>query len=121
MEKFPTKDDFVDMVEVRYDVVAKILHDLRPGSEFVVRDESYEGIQWISRNIDKPSKEEFENRKTELTKLWETDRYKRYRRTKYPSWEELADAIYHKEIGDDSKMKSYIEKLEKIKKEHPKK
>jgi hypothetical protein len=116
----PNFDELIDTVEIKYDYVSRVLEDLRPGCEFVTRGHSYEDIQWKSSDIDKPSKEEFEKRKIELGELWEKDRYKRKRRIEYPKWEELADAMYHKENGNDLKMVEYLQKIQAIKDKYPK-
>ncbi len=42
------------------------------------------------------------------------------RRTAYPDLVELADALYHKELGDDSKMHDYLERCIKVKEKFPK-
>ena len=113
-------DEIADSIDIRYDHIAKVLEDLRPNSEFVIRGDSYEGIEWHSTDSEKPTKEEFEKRQDELSILWDKHRYQRKRKLEYPSWEELADAIYHKENGDNSKMQDYINKLQAIKDKYPK-
>lgn len=109
-----------DAIETRYDTLGKVLQFLRPGCEFIIRGNSYEDIEWLSKDLTKPTEEEISNKKRELFELWENHRYKRKRRLEYPSWEELADAIYHKEKGDNSKMDEYIAKLDVIKNKHQK-
>jgi hypothetical protein len=46
--------------------------------------------------------------------------YQRLRRTEYPSWRELADAMYWQSKGDTSKMEAYIEKVNAVKEHYPK-
>ncbi len=61
----------------------------------------------------------------EETKRWvyvptELEACQRSRMFEYPTMAELADAIYHKELGDDSKMHDYLEKCIKVKEKFPK-
>jgi len=42
------------------------------------------------------------------------------RRGEYPPLEQLADALVHQSLGDDSYLKEYIEKCRKVKEKYPK-
>jgi hypothetical protein len=46
--------------------------------------------------------------------------YKRLRANEYPSQLELADALYWKERGDDSKWQAYIQRCDDVKAKYPK-
>ena len=46
--------------------------------------------------------------------------YQRKREKEYPPLTELADALYHQQNGDDSKMTAYLAKVEAVKQKYPK-
>ncbi len=60
---------------------------------------------------------------SEIT-TWETEyaavEYKVLRRDQYPPLQDLADAIYWGEKGDDSMMTAYVAACEKVKEDFPK-
>ena len=59
----------------------------------------------------------------ELT-TWETEynaqEYKVLRKNRYPSVQDLADAVYWNEKGDDSLMTAYVSACDKVKEDFPK-
>lgn len=48
------------------------------------------------------------------------DEYKILRAPEYPPLSELADALYHQQNGDDTKMAAYLAKCEAVKQKYPK-
>lgn len=46
--------------------------------------------------------------------------YQRKRAPEYPPLTELADALYHQQNGDDTKMTAYLAKVEAVKQKYPK-
>lgn len=46
--------------------------------------------------------------------------YKDLRQLEYPPLTELADALYHQQNGDDTKMTAYLAKCEAVKQKYPK-
>lgn len=60
---------------------------------------------------------------TELNRLqaeFDSKEYQRKRQREYPSLTELADALYHQQNGDDTKMTAYLAKCEAVKQKYPK-
>ena len=60
---------------------------------------------------------------TELARLKaeaKATEYQRKRAPEYPPLTELADALYHQQNGDDSKMTAYLAKVEAVKQKYPK-
>ena len=51
---------------------------------------------------------------------WEAVEYKKKRKSEYPEWEVLADAVYWNEKGDSSLMDSYVAACDAVKAAHPK-
>lgn len=65
-----------------------ILPIIRPGSEWVLQGETYEGLDWLDKNTTKPTKEEIES----ALKLYG---YSEKRKKSYPSIEDQLDTLYH--------------------------
>lgn len=86
---------------------------------FVSNGNEYENIQWYDER-EQPTKEQLEQAYIELLKHTSKNRYKEQRKELYPSWEILADAIYHQQKGDNSKMDQYIKMCDDIKEKYPK-
>jgi len=60
---------------------------------------------------------------TELARLKavaKATEYQRKRQKEYPPLSELADALYHQQNGDDTKMTAYLAKCEAVKQKYPK-
>lgn len=60
---------------------------------------------------------------TELARLKaeaKATEYQRKREKEYPPLTELADALYHQQNGDDTKMTAYLAKCEAVKQKYPK-
>lgn len=80
----------------------------------------YDGIVWLSEDIPKPSREEFDKEVQRLQQEWEAKEYQRLRGPKYPNLTVLADALYWSSKGDNSHLEAYYASCEKIKNEYPK-
>jgi hypothetical protein len=60
---------------------------------------------------------------TELARLkaeYKATEYQRKRQQEYPPLTDLADALYHQQNGDETKMTAYLEKVEAVKQKYPK-
>ncbi len=87
--------------------------------QFVAAGIEYENIEWYDER-EKPSKEFLEQKYKELLQKVDLNKYKEQRSLLYPSWEVLADAIYHQQKGDNSKMEEYIRLCDEVKQKYPK-
>jgi hypothetical protein len=87
--------------------------------QFVSTGNEYESIEWYDER-EKPSKEVLEHKYQELLHNNDLNSYKKQRKSEYPSWEVLADAIYHQQKGDVSKMQEYIRLCDEVKQKYPK-
>ena len=86
--------------------------------QFVLRgDDAYENIdQWfLDDESHKPTKEEVKAKYDALKAEWDATEYQRHRSRLYPSLGALADALYHKEKGDSSKMTEYLANCDAVK------
>ena len=77
-------------------------------------------LQWLGPDDQYPKKADVEAEKVRLQALADAAKYRRQRAKEYPSWEMLADAIYHQAKGDDTKMTAYVAAISAIKQKYPK-
>ncbi len=56
----------------------------------------------------------------ELQAQYNATEYQRKREREYPPLTDLADALYHQQNGDDTKMTAYLAKCEAVKQKYPK-
>jgi hypothetical protein len=87
--------------------------------QFVSAGNEYDNIEWYDKR-EKPSKELLEQKYQELLTSNDLNKYKTERKNEYPAWEVLADAIYHQQKGDSSKMDQYIKMCDEVKQKYPK-
>ena len=86
--------------------------------QFVLRgDDKYENIdQWfLDDESHKPTEAEVKAKYDALKADWDAKEYQRNRSRLYPSLGQLADALYHKEKGDNSKMTEYLANCDAVK------
>lgn len=77
--------------------ISDTLHSLLPNQEFIISNESYEGIVWINLPTDAviPTKEEVEAEVLRLQEEYDKLEYQRLRKKEYPSIEDQLDILYH--------------------------
>jgi hypothetical protein len=92
---------------------------LDPTYQFVSSGNDYNSIEWYDSR-EKPSKEILDEQLKKLKVICEKDKYKDSRKHEYPEWNVLADAIYHQQKGDSSKMDQYIKMCDEVKQKYPK-
>jgi hypothetical protein len=103
------------------DIIKAVL-SLRPGAEFTVNGDTYEGIQWLEKPVweggqKKPTKEEVEVEAERLQKEWEDVEYQRLRAPEYPDFKEYLDGLVK---GDAEQMQAYIDACLAVKAKYPK-
>lgn len=101
------------------------LRSLRPSSRFTATDvfspDVYDRIVWDESNTESlPSLSELEIEQERLGVIFDNTEYQRTRRPEYPPITELADALYWKENGDDTKLTEYLQKVTAVKEKYPK-
>lgn len=92
------------------------LKSLRPNAEWVIRGND---IEWLDDSI-VPTDEEINAEISRLEAEIQATEYQRKREKEYPPLTELADALYHQQNGDDTKMTAYLAKCEAVKQKYPK-
>lgn len=95
---------------------ADALKSLRPNAQWVMHGET---IEWIDE-ISPPTDEEINLELSRLQAEYNSKQYQRNRVNEYPPLTELADALYHQQNGDDSKMTAYLAKVDAVKQKYPK-
>ena len=96
--------------------ISDTLHSLLPNQEFIISNESYEGIVWINLPTDAviPTKEEVEAEVLRLQEEYDKLEYQRLRKKEYPSIEDQLDLLYHRGI------EGWKSEIDKVKNKYPK-
>lgn len=100
--------------------ITKALVNLRPGAEWSLNGDTYEGLQWLDKTQTKPTEEEINEELLKVQIESENKKYQRLRAKEYPDLKEFADAYYWSQKGDETKMNEYIAKCDEIKNNYPK-
>ena len=105
--------------------ITKALVSLRPGAQWVLDGDTYEGIQWLEKPVweggqKKPTQAEVEAEVARLQEEYDITQYQRLRSSEYPDLKEFVDAYYWAQKGDNTKMDAYIVKCDSVKDKYPK-
>jgi hypothetical protein len=101
-------------------VIDKALKRLRPGAEWSVDGDTYEGIQWLDAEQSVPSFEEVSDEIEKIREELQRTQYQRLRAREYPPLSDLADALYWQAQGDNEPMARYVAACEVVKAKYPK-
>jgi hypothetical protein len=71
------------------------IFSLRPGAQWVLDGDTYEGIQWLDETQTKPSEDEIAQEIARLRAEHERTQYQRQRAPEYPSITDQLDALFH--------------------------
>jgi len=98
------------------------LQSLRPGSEWSLNGDTYDGLQWLEPPVweggqSKPTKEEVDAEVARLKQEWEYTEYQRLREKEYPDFRDYLDGIVK---GDQGQMQAYINACLAVKEKYPK-
>ena len=102
--------------------IPKALVSLRPGAQWNLIGETYDGLQWLEKPVweggqKKPTKAEVEAEVARLQKEWEDTEYQRLRAKEYPDVKEYLDGLVK---GDTEQMQAYIDACLAVKAKYPK-
>ena len=102
--------------------ITKALQSLRPGAQWSVLGDTYEGLQWLEKPVweggqKKPTQEEVEAEVARLQQEWEATEYQRLRAPEYPDLKEYLDGLVK---GDTEQMQAYIDACLAVKAKYPK-
>lgn len=77
------------------DIVKAVL-SLRPGAQFTINGDTYEGLIWYDDNdLPPPTEEELIQECKRLQAEYENNQYQRDRASAYPSIQDQLDTLYH--------------------------
>jgi hypothetical protein len=82
------------MTSLNY-LIGDALHSLRPTAEFSVSGNSYDGIEWYSPDVLKPTLEEVTAEIQRLAAEYNNKQYQLLRAEAYPSIVDQLDKLYH--------------------------
>ncbi len=102
--------------------ISKALVNLRPGAEWALDGDTYDGLQWLEKPVweggqKKPTREEVEVEVVRLQQEWENTEYQRLRAREYPDFKEYLDGLVK---GDTAQMQAYIDACLAVKTKYPK-
>jgi hypothetical protein len=100
--------------------ITKALVSLRPGAQWSLDGDTYDGLEWLDETQSKPTKKQVESEVARLQTEYNQQEYQRLRAPEYPDLKELADALYWSSKGDNTKLNEYYAKCEAVKTKYPK-
>jgi hypothetical protein len=74
---------------------AKAISSLRPSAEWVLRGDTYDGLEWLDQSQAKPTESEINAEIARLQAEYDAKQYQRDRAKEYPSFAEQFDTLYH--------------------------
>lgn len=95
----------------------KALKILYPNTSWTLDGDSYEGLNWLSQDVEKPSKEELDLEVQRIQSEYDALEYQRLRAKEYPDFKEYLDGIVK---NDQEQINAYISKCIEIKEKYPK-
>lgn len=101
-------------------MIINALLNLRPGAQWTLDRDDYEGLVWLDEIQTKPTKKEIAQEIERIQLEYQTKEYQRQRAPEYPDLKEFVDAYYWSQKGDDTKMNQYITKCDEVKSKYPK-
>lgn len=102
--------------------ITKALLSLRPGAQWYIDGDDYEGLQWLEKPVweggqKRPTREEVEAEVARLQQEWDDTEYQRLRVKEYPDFKEYLDGLVK---GDQTQMQAYIDACLAVKAKYPK-
>lgn len=76
-------------------MIAKALTSLRPGAQWVLRGDTYAGLEWLDTEQTQPTEAEITAEVERLQAEWVATEYQRNRAPLYPSLGDQLDALFH--------------------------
>lgn len=97
--------------------IAEAIQSLAPGAEWILTENDYENIEWISDEYIKPTLNEIESEMHRLQAEADASLYKELRAAEYPPMEDYLDGIVK---GDQDQIDTYIAACLAVKEKYPK-
>jgi predicted lipoprotein len=75
--------------------ISKAITSLRPSAEWVLRGDTYDGLEWLDTQQTKPTESEINAEIARLQAVYQANEYQRNRAAEYPSFADQFDTLYH--------------------------
>lgn len=105
------------MIKRKIFEISDAIRSLCPESTWILHDDNYSSIEWISNDGDFPSEEEVQNEVLRLQAAYDALAYQRLRASEYPPIEDYIDGIVK---GDTDQVDNYIAACLAVKNKYPK-
>lgn len=90
---------------------------IRPASQWVLRGDSYDGLEWLDETQSKPTEAEVLAEVARLESEWNATEYQRLRAAEYPPITNYLDGVVK---GDQAQIDKYIADCLAVKAKYPK-
>ena len=97
--------------------ISDAIMSLTPAAQWVLRGDSYDGLEWLDEVLAKPTEEECLAESLRLATEYEALEYQRLRAPEYPPVEDYIDGIVK---GDQEQVDAYIAACLAVKEKYPK-
>lgn len=98
-------------------MIDKALLSLRPGAQWALNGDEYEGLVWMDETQSQPSKAEVLAEVDRLRAEYARTEYQRLRAAEYPDMKEYLDGVVK---GDQQQIQAYIDACLAVKAKYPK-
>ena len=78
--------------------LTKAINSLLPNAEFLISNNDFNKIEWLSDGIPQPTQTEIQTEVTRLQSEYDSKQYQRDRATDYPAIADQLDDIFHNGI-----------------------
>lgn len=93
------------------------LASLRPGTQWVFRGDTYDGIEWLDEIQELPTEEELTAEVQRLQSEYDALDYQRKRAAEYPDFRDYLDGLVK---GDQAQIDKYVADCLAVKEKYPK-
>lgn len=97
--------------------IQNALQSLRPAAQWVLRGDSYSGLEWLDTTQSQPTEAEVLAEVARLEAEWNATEYQRLRAAEYPPITEYIDGVVK---GDTAQVQKYIDECLAVKAKYPK-
>ena len=97
--------------------LVEAIESLAPGAQWALTGNDYDGLEWMSDDIARPTKTELFAEAARLQLEYDYFEYQRLRATEYPDFKEYLDGVVK---GDQAQIDAYIAACQAVKDKYPK-
>ena len=94
--------------------ISTAIYSLANGVDFILRGETYSGLEWLSNEQTKPTEAQVNTELARLQAEYNNNEYQRNRAAEYPSIADQLDKIFHDGIDE------WKETIQAVKDKYPK-